>query len=42
MQNGAKDCDKSGDGSDFDTLWRFGVTALAFTLAALSIWAGQP
>lgn len=42
MQNGATDRGKGGDGGDFDTLWRFGVTAFAFTLAALSIWAGQP
>jgi hypothetical protein len=42
MQNGATDRDNSSDESDFDTLWRFGVTAFAFTLAALSIWAGQP
>ena len=41
MQNGATDRDNSGDGSDFDTLWRFGVTAFVFTLAALSIWAGR-
>ena len=42
MQNDATNRDKCGDGSGFDTLWRFGVTAFVFTLAALSICAGQP